>query len=288
MFDPDTLGQSDREEWFRLIAAATRAADALRLDRANGQDHSWRSEVWSKIKAFLLRVVFYEKCAYCESDIMTVYVGDAEHYRPKGSVTQRIGGKEMVVRCEAGHPHPGYYWLAYNWRNILPACYMCNTNHGKGAQFPAKKHACSPDVAEDPDVLDKIESPFLLHPLRADYKPSDHFIFDDFGGIEPRDGDELAEITIDVFDLRRAALRDRRMDQQKLAWDIFKKARDEAAESNGPLGDPLRYFREGRKPHSVAALQYVARMLDRESRLSAEAHETALQPITRSRTMLGR
>jgi hypothetical protein len=57
-----------------------------------------------------LRELFYNKCAYCESDL-----GDAieiEHFRPKGGVHQL--------------PHPGYWWLAHEWTNLLPSCVPCN------------------------------------------------------------------------------------------------------------------------------------------------------------------
>ena len=48
--------------------------------------------------------------------------------------------------------HPGYYWLVYNWKNLLPACTHCNqyriarprwresinTRGGKSTHFPVK------------------------------------------------------------------------------------------------------------------------------------------------------
>lgn len=64
------------------------------------------------VKAELERL-FYGKCAYCESFYGSTQPVDVEHYRPKGEV-EGIGD------------HPGYYWLAMDWNNLLPSCIDCN------------------------------------------------------------------------------------------------------------------------------------------------------------------
>lgn len=56
----------------------------------------------------------HEKCAYCESIYRAVTTGDVEHFRPKGGVTG------------SNPPHPGYWWLAATWTNLLPSCEFCN------------------------------------------------------------------------------------------------------------------------------------------------------------------
>jgi len=60
-----------------------------------------------------LTALFHGKCAYCES----VYAGtqpmDVEHFRPKGGVEEKPD-------------HPGYWWLAMKWENLLPSCIDCN------------------------------------------------------------------------------------------------------------------------------------------------------------------
>jgi hypothetical protein len=57
--------------------------------------------------------LYHEKCAYCESIYRAVDVRDVEHFRPKGGV------KESPT-------HPGYWWLASEWSNLLPSCPPCN------------------------------------------------------------------------------------------------------------------------------------------------------------------
>lgn len=54
------------------------------------------------------------KCAYCEGYVEKGSL-EVEHYRPKGSVE--------------GSDHPGYWWLALNWKNLLPACAACNKEY---------------------------------------------------------------------------------------------------------------------------------------------------------------
>lgn len=60
-----------------------------------------------------LEELFHGKCAYCESHYAAQAPVDVEHYRPKGAV-------------EGAPDHPGYWWLAMSWDNLLPSCIDCN------------------------------------------------------------------------------------------------------------------------------------------------------------------
>jgi len=62
---------------------------------------------------YALEKLFFGKCAYCESRYANQAPVDVEHYRPKG----RIAGVTN---------HPGYWWLAMVWDNLLPSCIDCN------------------------------------------------------------------------------------------------------------------------------------------------------------------
>lgn len=70
---------------------------------------------------YALRVLYHNKCAYCES---ISFKADVEHYRPKKRVTRPNGNST------------GYYWLCYEWSNLLPACFECNSRSGKWNKFP--------------------------------------------------------------------------------------------------------------------------------------------------------
>ncbi|MEI9883310.1 hypothetical protein [Atlantibacter hermannii] len=65
-----------------------------------------------------LEHLFHGKCAYCESKYIGTQKMDVEHYRPKGKVNESQG-------------HPGYWWLALEWENLLPSCIDCNRRRGQ-------------------------------------------------------------------------------------------------------------------------------------------------------------
>lgn len=69
-----------------------------------------------------LRKLYHEKCAYCESKIdLASFVERIDHYRPKNKIQD-----EPL--------HEGYYWLGYEWSNLMPICEKCNRQ--KSNQFP--------------------------------------------------------------------------------------------------------------------------------------------------------
>lgn len=61
-----------------------------------------------------------EKCAYCETALCGDY-GAVEHYRPKTQWKELDGTTGL-----------GYYWLAYEWDNLLCSCDRCNGQAAKG------------------------------------------------------------------------------------------------------------------------------------------------------------
>jgi uncharacterized protein (TIGR02646 family) len=120
--------------------------------------------LWSELKDDL-RKLSHGKCWYCETRIDRDF-GDIDHFRPKGKV-------------EGVPDHPGYWWLAFEWRNFRFSCKLCNVKEidhdaedgdgrgGKGAQFPLldgeKYRICDAGEYEEyEDLLD--EHPLLLDP----------------------------------------------------------------------------------------------------------------------------
>ena len=65
-----------------------------------------------------LEALFHGKCAYCETFYAVSAPVDVEHFRPKGSVSEDPA-------------HPGYWWLAMDWHNLLPSCIDCNRRRGQ-------------------------------------------------------------------------------------------------------------------------------------------------------------
>jgi len=64
----------------------------------------------------ILRQMQENKCCYCEKRL-DERIGEIEHYRPKSAY------KENEISASN---KPGYYWLAYEWSNLLLACRSCN------------------------------------------------------------------------------------------------------------------------------------------------------------------
>jgi uncharacterized protein (TIGR02646 family) len=69
-----------------------------------------------------LALYYLGKCAYCEN---MEKKAEIEHYRPKKGVTGEAA-------------HPGYFWVCYQWTNLVPSCRYCNTEGGKANQFPVQ------------------------------------------------------------------------------------------------------------------------------------------------------
>ena len=257
-FDPAQLQGEQRAWWDKWLARAKKAADKVDDDIRAGKAPSFDSGVWGDLKEWLLENVFYKKCAYCESNVTSTSFGDAEHYRPKGKVTMRAAGGETVVELQAGQPHPGYYWLAYDWRNLLPACQRCNSANGKMNQFPVgAQHRGPPPV--DPDLLDQEEQPLLLHPYRHD--PNEHLEFGAKGVVAGKT--ELGKKSVEVYDLDRGDLRTERQRTQETILLKYAAAWFTSATKDVPIKDELANvitpLLEGRDPHSAAALQTVLR-----------------------------
>ena len=107
----------------------------------------------------------YEKCCFCEADFRANAHGDVEHFRPKGGYT--------VTRKKSPLQKPGYYWLAYEWDNLMFSCQICNQTH-KTNYFPIKEEAMRATTHHD-DV--NKETPVLIHPAFQD--PIEHIYFNE-------------------------------------------------------------------------------------------------------------
>ena len=215
--DEDALPDEEKAEvraW--LTAAAEASSKSVDDYEATGTASEEVEAIWRAHKKWLLRNKFAKKCAYCEKSLSDIPV-DAEHWRPKRRVTN------ATVQ-----DHPGYFWLAYSWRNLLPACSMCNSYDGKKNQFPVTNahvfrvrltdaelaqlgcpEEAIPSTVEPGTYylgaqdLDAIERPLLLHPF-VDTDPSEHLEFRSSGQVRGRT--PKGEWSIKVFALNREDL----------------------------------------------------------------------------------
>lgn len=122
------------------------------------------------------------KCAFCEQRVFERKYVDVEHFRPKGEVRQSR---------ESAPLERGYWWLAYEWTNLVLACEQCNTDH-KSTLFPLANPEQRARRPEDPLSA---EQPLFIDPSQED--PLEYLRFrrhvaysvdDNLRGLRTRDG----------------------------------------------------------------------------------------------------
>ena len=179
------------------------------------------------------------KCAYCEVSLVR-FDWDVEHYRPKGRVKERAD-------------HPGYYWLAYCWQNLLPSCTFCNQNRKERRTFDdptpgdtGGKHDQFPVEDEQQRAMDHTEdvgkeTPLLLDPSVED--PAPHLAYDPTGRIFALQGSKKGETSIRVFrlDLRRLR-RDRRKTLAIVRQVMEMRARMEERGDNAAAAEVAKFI----------------------------------------------
>ena len=117
--------EPDTADWRQWRDDANTARDQLIKDVKKGKAPEIDADLYKRMKKVIFDA-FSGKCAYCESQISADQPGDVEHFRPKGRVMGEDGKPVLIKLGNKEVPHPGYYWLAYDWRNLLPACARCN------------------------------------------------------------------------------------------------------------------------------------------------------------------
>lgn len=255
-FNPDTDLDDDQRAWWDAwsLKAADATTEIIQKWEQNGKvtTDDFKSSIWGQLKYWLLDNVFHGKCAYCEIHIERGrQSGDAEHYRPKGAVNRRVEGRRGLPKVRVKAPdgteidHPGYFWLAYNWRNLLPSCRRCNAEEGKKNQFPVAEDRhifmvalTDAEVAQidptplscstadgyyflPPTELDRLEDPLLLHPYWGE-DPRHHLRFGTKGIEAAKELDDGEPSpwglrSIEVYNLSDDNLRRNRDEEQRKA-----------------------------------------------------------------------
>lgn len=205
---PPDLISTDALTDMELIAKGDKSKISDKIYKGAYKDENGKLQ--SRVREELNKYYKF-KCAYCEMHCK----GEIEHYRPKLGVT--------------GEPsHNGYYWLCYEWSNLVPSCRYCNTEGGKGNQFPiidTAKRVNGPtfnnsklDITEcnasSTTLLE--EKPYLLHP-EIDVHPE---VFLSFKISDGKEGIEIVGIdkpkrgekTIEICNLNRPYLKLNRLE----------------------------------------------------------------------------
>ncbi|MDR7155690.1 uncharacterized protein (TIGR02646 family) [Sphingobium xenophagum] len=172
-----------------------------------------------------LKEIFRGKCAYCEIYATASFDGDVEHYRPKGGVTDAD---------DVAFAHPGYWWLAMAWDNLVLSCQHCNQSRkqlihqpgldeaaiaqellenrlrttGKKNRFPVRNNKWV--VAHDTDLAD--EDPLLIDPTVDQPEDLLEWEFErSISTVKARNGNPKAAETIDILGLNRRGLTEARV-----------------------------------------------------------------------------
>lgn len=175
----DRAGVSPSAEWLAK-------ADRLKhTSKPSGfSDHYSHPEVHEALAR-----IFHRKCAYCEAIDNSMEI---EHFRPK-------------ARVDEEPRHHGYYWLAYTWANLLPACAACNKRmrdagaypaKGKGNQFPLEAGSHRAFAPGDVDA----ERRLLLDPCSDE--PKDHLLLQPTGELEGLS--DMGHTSIEVYHLAQS------------------------------------------------------------------------------------
>jgi uncharacterized protein (TIGR02646 family) len=207
----------------RWIEKANNAAEEIKnlpileINRAiNRNSGVWRDHELREA----LENCMHKKCWYCETrDLRSD--NPIDHFRPKNS----------VFECP---DHPGYWWLAFNWRNYRFSCTYCNSRRiDRETGDKGGKHDHFPILNEEQRAMvptDKIafERPCLLDPTNAN-DPRLLF-FDQYGRAVPRknkDKDPIAfyraDKSIELYNLNHGKIRQKRAILYRAIFDAVEK-----------------------------------------------------------------
>lgn len=188
---PEILDSDETLEALQEIAQSGNT-DLIRASVYKGT-RSINNQRINEVSNILARI-YHNKCAYCEN---TEHKPEVEHFRPKKDVKDTT--------------HSGYYWLCYEWSNLLPSCRYCNTEGGKGNKFPIMGvRVENPEFSEDRLDHNKCfasnsplidERPYLLHPEIDEPEPC--FKFSNNGTMIGIDADDRGAKTIEICNLNR-------------------------------------------------------------------------------------
>lgn len=155
------------------------------------------------VKNSLVRIQNH-KCCFCESRVTHISDGDVEHFRPKAMwLQENVDGTKSKIK-------PGYYFLAYDWDNLLLSCQMCNQRI-KGNNFPLVNERVRTIVSHNYNI--RAELPVFINPSLED--PELHITF--YGDL-PQGITYRGRKTIEYLYLDRPSLNEVRNEKLK---DLF-------------------------------------------------------------------
>ncbi len=236
---------------FALRARDLRAKVGRSIERGEAPQFP---DLWSDYKSSF-GAAQHGKCGYCESKVLPTGTGQIDHYRPKGSVSElgrdpetwgdeRPGSSNVMGRRVTRISDRGYWWLGYEWRNLVFACERCNVGW-KRDLFP---------VAESPRAVppapELADTPLLLEPFGSE-DPATHIRFDWWGNVEAADGSEIGYETIRTLGLDRESLCESREDLARTVHQLIREL--ERATTDDEQQESLAAILRHGQPHRAHA-----------------------------------
>lgn len=215
----------------------------------------------------------YLKCCYCESKFTYPRDLDIEHFRPKKYSQQSENSIEILLV---------YFWLVYDWDNLLLSCAECNRGYKKNL-FPLKKGS-QRATPQNRDISN--ESPIFINPaLASEDDPRKHIEFDNETpkGITPR-GKKI----IDLLGLRRDELFEARLEHLKEIKKQLKIIRkwEKLLKLNQRIDDSeIRELLEEAREEGIEAILFLENAIKPEAEFSSMTQDfLAQQPFSNPET----
>jgi uncharacterized protein (TIGR02646 family) len=167
----------------------------------------------------ILHEQFHRKCGYCEIIIESPQFGSIDRFRPHNGVREnKIYFEDL------------YWWLVYDWDNLIYCCKECNQY--KANYFPIK----GTRAFHKTENLEK-EQRLLVNPCCDE--PDYHFIYDSNGYINSKT--EEGKQTIELIRLNRSSLVEKRLIAKKEILEIV----------NELINNPAKSISESSKRHLI-------------------------------------
>lgn len=223
---PEVLyGKGEQIGTCKLVGETTKLEELYisnpeQFDGTGDKNFSVKSDIYGHpdIKA-ALKIAQEGKCCFCEAKVPHICPGDVEHFRPKRAYSQGAGHATQK---------PGYFWLTYNWDNLLFCCEQCN-RRDKANLFPLQDDAVRvKSSAEDLSA----ETPLFIHPVSED--PAQFITFNEEVAAPVTAGDQRAKWTIETLQLNEDTP-DGKMDRRK---EFLAKLKSIHRLASLPLGHP--------------------------------------------------
>ncbi|MBK9257055.1 MAG: hypothetical protein IPM42_16365 [Saprospiraceae bacterium] len=180
----------------------------------NKGKHKFKSAYYGLGCKSELVLLYNNKCCFCESDPSPSTFERVEHFRPKNKSPKK----------SPYGAHDGYYWLGYEWSNLLLICEKCNNK--KSSHFPLfdnKNRIVNHPLDNENQLISNSSLELYLNEgnilLNPEIDPvEDYFIFKPDGDIVGLDDLGRGEISITLYNLRRENLI---LARKKIADDFF-------------------------------------------------------------------